>query len=51
LGAAKSAMDHIDQTPFLLWELPPEVRRSLGIGPDSSTNNLTAGHPADALHK
>jgi alpha-tubulin suppressor-like RCC1 family protein len=29
LGAAKSTIDNIDQTPFLLWELLPEVRRSL----------------------
>jgi trimeric autotransporter adhesin len=35
----------IDQTPHLLWELPPEVRRSLGSGPISFTNNLTDGHP------
>jgi alpha-tubulin suppressor-like RCC1 family protein len=41
----------IDQTPHLLWELPPEVRRALGTGPKSSTNNLTAGHSADTLHE
>ncbi len=38
----------IDQRPHLLWELPPEVRRSLGTGPKSATNNVTAGHPAAA---
>jgi alpha-tubulin suppressor-like RCC1 family protein len=27
----------IDQTPHLLWELPPEVRRSLGTEPKGST--------------
>jgi alpha-tubulin suppressor-like RCC1 family protein len=32
LGVAKSALDQVDQTPHLLWELPPEVRRALGIG-------------------
>jgi alpha-tubulin suppressor-like RCC1 family protein len=41
----------IDYTPHLLWELPPEVRRSLGTGPDGSTNNLTSGHPADPTHQ
>jgi alpha-tubulin suppressor-like RCC1 family protein len=30
-----------DLTPHLLWELPPEVRRSLGSEPKSATNNLT----------
>ena len=29
----------IDYTPHLLWELPPEVRRSLGTGTTVSTNN------------
>ncbi len=43
LGKTKSA---IDQTPHLLWQLPPEVRRSLGAGPKSATNNMTAGRPA-----
>jgi len=38
----------IDQTPHLLWELPPEVRRSLGTGPKSATDNVTAGRPAAA---
>jgi alpha-tubulin suppressor-like RCC1 family protein len=38
----------IDQTPHLLWELPPDVRRSLGTKPKSATNNVTAGHPANA---
>jgi alpha-tubulin suppressor-like RCC1 family protein len=38
----------IDQTPCLLWELPPEVRRSLGTRPKSATNNVTAGRPANA---
>jgi alpha-tubulin suppressor-like RCC1 family protein len=33
---------NIDQTPRLLWELPPEVRRALGTGPNGATNNLTA---------
>jgi hypothetical protein len=41
----------IDQKPFLLWELPPEVRRALGTGPKSSTNNLTAGHSSGTLHQ
>jgi alpha-tubulin suppressor-like RCC1 family protein len=31
----------VDQTPYLLWELPPEVRRSLRAEPKSSTNNFT----------
>jgi hypothetical protein len=31
----------LDRTPHLLWELPPEVRRSLGNEPKSSTNNFT----------
>jgi hypothetical protein len=39
----------IDPTPHLLWELPPEVRRSLGTASESPTNNLTAGHVAPAL--
>jgi hypothetical protein len=38
LGAAKPAIGPFDQAPFLLWKLPPEVRRSLGSGPDSSTD-------------
>jgi hypothetical protein len=38
-----------DWTPHLLWELPPEVRRSLGAGPNSATNDLTAGHSANTL--
>jgi len=28
---------NIDKMPHLLWELPPEVRRSLGTGPKSAT--------------
>jgi hypothetical protein len=35
----------------LLWELPPEVRRSLGTGPKSSRNHLTSGHPANPAHE
>jgi alpha-tubulin suppressor-like RCC1 family protein len=42
---------NIDQTPHLLWDLPPEVRRALGTGPNGSTNNLTDGHSADTLHQ
>jgi alpha-tubulin suppressor-like RCC1 family protein len=38
----------IDWTPHLLWQLPPEVRRSLGAGPKSATNSVTPGHPAAA---
>jgi alpha-tubulin suppressor-like RCC1 family protein len=34
----------IDPTPHLLWELPPEVRRSLGTGLSSATNDLTSTH-------
>ncbi len=30
----------IDRTPHLLWELPSEVRRSLGTGPNGATNNF-----------
>jgi hypothetical protein len=41
----------IDQTPHLLWELPPEVRRALGTGPKSATNNSTLGQPTDASHE
>ena len=41
----------IDSPPHLLWELPPEVRRSLGTGPISLTNHLTSGHPAAASHE
>jgi alpha-tubulin suppressor-like RCC1 family protein len=33
----------IDRTPRLLWELPPEVRRSLGAGQKSVTNHVTSG--------
>jgi alpha-tubulin suppressor-like RCC1 family protein len=40
----------IDYTPRLLWELPPEVRRSLGTGTSDSTNHLTAGHSANTVH-
>jgi alpha-tubulin suppressor-like RCC1 family protein len=40
----------VDETPRLLWELPREVRRSLGVGPNS-TNYLTAGHSVDASHE
>jgi alpha-tubulin suppressor-like RCC1 family protein len=40
----------IDYTPHLLWELPPEVRRSLGTGPNSATNHLTSGPPGDTTH-
>jgi alpha-tubulin suppressor-like RCC1 family protein len=32
---------NVDREPHLLWELPPEVRRSLRAEPKSSTNNLT----------
>jgi alpha-tubulin suppressor-like RCC1 family protein len=38
----------IDQTPHLLWELPAEVRRSLGTGPKISTNNLITSPSANA---
>ena len=31
----------IDRTPHLLWELPSEVRRSLGTEPNGATNNFT----------
>jgi alpha-tubulin suppressor-like RCC1 family protein len=41
----------IDQTPHLLWELPPEVRRSLGTGPNGSTNDPTTAHPAGPSHE
>jgi alpha-tubulin suppressor-like RCC1 family protein len=41
----------IDQTPYLLWELPPEVRRSLGIRPNSATNNLGVGYPGQTGHE
>jgi alpha-tubulin suppressor-like RCC1 family protein len=41
----------IDYTPHLLWELPPELRRSLGTGPNSATNHLTFGQPADTTQK
>ncbi len=30
-----------DQTPYLLWELPAEVRRSLGTGPNSARTDFT----------
>ncbi len=32
----RSDLDRIDRTPVLLWELPAEVRRSLGTGPKSA---------------
>jgi hypothetical protein len=32
----------IDYSPHLLWELPPEVRRSLGPASKSATNNVNA---------
>jgi trimeric autotransporter adhesin len=51
LGTAKANIDDIDQTPFLLWEFPRELPRSFGTGPDSSTNNPTTAHPADAPHQ
>jgi alpha-tubulin suppressor-like RCC1 family protein len=37
----------VDQQPYRLWELPPEVRRSLGTGPGSPTNSSTTSHPGD----
>ena len=37
----------MDQTPHLLWELPPEVRRSLGHG---TTNDLTSSRAAGSSH-
>jgi alpha-tubulin suppressor-like RCC1 family protein len=41
----------IDQTPHLLWKLPPEVRRSLGTGPNSGTNHLTTTKLTNAPNK
>jgi hypothetical protein len=41
----------IDRTPRLLWELPPEVRRSLGREPQGATNDLTATQTANAPNK
>ena len=35
----------IDRTPHLLWELPPEVRRSLGSEPKSPTNTEVTAPP------
>jgi alpha-tubulin suppressor-like RCC1 family protein len=40
----------IDRTPHLLWELPAEVRRSLGREPQGATNDLTTTqflHPSN----
>jgi len=34
----------IDQTPYLLWELPREVRHSLGTRQGSFTNDVNGGH-------
>jgi hypothetical protein len=41
----------VDEHPYRLWELPPDVRRALGTVTESSTNHLTAGHPAEAAHE
>jgi alpha-tubulin suppressor-like RCC1 family protein len=41
----------IDRTPFLLWEVPTEVRRSLGTEPKSFKDNLTTNHSAEASHE
>jgi alpha-tubulin suppressor-like RCC1 family protein len=37
----KPTIHIIDQTPFRLWELPKEVRQSLGRGPINTTNELS----------
>ncbi|HTA31588.1 MAG TPA: hypothetical protein VK731_13935 [Candidatus Cybelea sp.] len=37
----------IDYAPHLLWELPPEVRRSLGTAPATAANNVTTTHPVE----
>jgi alpha-tubulin suppressor-like RCC1 family protein len=46
----KSDFD-IDRTPRLLWELPPEVRRSLQTGQGTAANNVTTTHLVDASDK
>jgi hypothetical protein len=38
----------IDYAPHLLWELPPEVQRSLRTAPATAANNVTATHRVDA---
>jgi alpha-tubulin suppressor-like RCC1 family protein len=40
LGKLIKPKSDIDLTPHLLWELPAEVRRSLGTGTKNATNNL-----------
>jgi alpha-tubulin suppressor-like RCC1 family protein len=40
-GSRSLTKSGIDETPQLLWELPAEVRRSLGTGPKNITNNFT----------
>ena len=41
----------IDRMPHLLWELPPEVQRSLRTAPATAANNVTTTHPVDASDK
>jgi hypothetical protein len=42
---------YINHTPHFLWELPPEVQRSLRSAPAAAANNMTTVHPADAPDK
>lgn len=34
-----------DYAPHLLWELPPEVQRSLRTAPATAANNVTTTNP------
>jgi alpha-tubulin suppressor-like RCC1 family protein len=48
MGASESTND---QTPHLLWELPPEVRRSLGTGAKGTTSDGTKTQSPNAPEK
>jgi trimeric autotransporter adhesin len=41
----------IDYAPHLLWELPPEVQRSLRTAPATVADNMTTTHPVEASDK
>jgi hypothetical protein len=41
----------INYAPHLLWELPPEVQRSLRTAPATAANNATTTPPVDASDK
>jgi len=39
----------MDETPYRLWELPAEVRRSLGVAPSIASNRLNINVTTDAV--